>query len=194
MASRNQSNNEATIKSTLRAMPGDFWTVDSVSMFCNYKDSVMLPDGFILDEYRDYFEQYLVEVDVAEEYYYSPSLFSEVQYGTPDLDFLVLYFARMTSLFEFKQPRIKFLPVTMLSDLNKLIVQSRQEVRDSKLNPKEYAELEAIRLPNRGYIRQEVGTNRNLRISTQQSVKKAVSQFSSDGSYALPAAPADDQR
>ena len=152
MASKNQSNNEKTIKSSLISMPNDFWTIDNISLYCNYLNAAILPDGFILDDYRDYFENFLVEIDVPEEYYYSPSLFSEIQYGTPDLDFLVMYFAGMTSLFEFNEPRIKFLPVTSLSDLNKLIVQRRNEIRQSKASPTLYTELASITLPPNGYI------------------------------------------
>jgi hypothetical protein len=152
MASRNQSNKETTVKGTIRAMTSDAWTIDNLLLFCNYKSVGMMPEGLILDEYRDYFEQFLVDIKVSEEYYYSPSLFSEIQYGTPDLDFLILYFAKIPSLFEFNQPRIKMLPLTMLSDLNKLIVQNKDIVKNSKANPKEFPELEAIRLPKKGYL------------------------------------------
>jgi hypothetical protein len=152
MASRNQSNKETTVKGTIRAMTSDAWTIDNLLLFCNYKNVGMMPEGLILDEYRDYFEQFLVDAKVSEEYYYSPSLFSEIQYGTPDLDFLVLYFAKIQSLFEFNQPKIKMLPVTMLSDLNKLIVQNKDIVKNSKANPQEFPELETIKLPKKGYL------------------------------------------
>jgi hypothetical protein len=168
MASRNQSNNEKTLKSTLISMNNDFWTIDNVMFYCNYLDSVILPDGFILDEYRDYFENFLVDVNVPEEYYYSPTLFSEWQYGTPDLDFLVLYFAKMSSLFEFNRPTIKMLPVTSLSDLNKLIVENRAMVRSSKANPLTYNKLEDIKLPIRGYI----DTTKTITTTTKSSVPK----------------------
>jgi hypothetical protein len=152
MAARNQSNNEKTVKNTLRIMPADFWTVDNVSMYCNYLDQTILPDGFILDEYRDYFEQFLEEVDVPEAYHYSPSLFAEALYGTPDLDFLVLYFAKIPTLFEFNEPRIKILPVTSLMDINKLIVEYRTQVKASKTNPTTYTKLEDISLPKKAYL------------------------------------------
>jgi hypothetical protein len=152
MAAKNQSNNEKTVKTTLRTMPADFWTVDNVSLYCNYKDLIILPDGFILDEYRDYFENFLEEVDLGEQFHYSPSLFSQVYYGTPDLDFLVLYFAKIPTLFEFNQPKIRILPLTALLDLNKLIVESKQLIRDSKKDPTVYQELEEIKLPRKGFI------------------------------------------
>jgi hypothetical protein len=170
VASRNQSNNEKTLKSTLLTMQNDFWTIDNVSMYCNYLNRVILPDGFILDEYRDYFENFLIEVNVSEEYYYSPSLFSEVQYGTPDLDFLIMYFAKMSSLFEFNQPKIKILPLSSLTDLNKLIVQNKFNIRQSRTNPTTYNKLAKINIPERGYIETE-----NLDITTTRSNVTTVS-------------------
>jgi len=152
MAAKNQSNNEKTIKTTLRVMPSDFWTVDSVSLYCNYNNLIILPDGFILDEYRDHFENFLEEIDLDEQFHYSPSLFSQVYYGTPDLDFLVLYFAKIPTLFEFNQPKIKVLPLTALLDLNKLIVESKKLIRESKKDPTVYTDLEKIVLPKKGYI------------------------------------------
>jgi hypothetical protein len=172
MASRNQSNNEKTLKTTLLTMQNDFWTIDNVSLYCNYLNRVILPDGFILDEYRDYFENFLVEVNVSEEYYYSPSLFSEVQYGTPDLDFLVMYFAKISSLFEFNQPKIKILPLSSLTDLNKLIVQNKFNIRQSKTNPITYNKLDEIKIPERGYIETE-----NLNITTTKINTSNVSSI-----------------
>jgi hypothetical protein len=152
MAVRNQSNLEKTVKSTLRVMPSDTWSVDNVTLFCNYKNQIILPDGFILDEFRDYFEQFLEEVDLPEEFHYSPTLFSEALYGTPDLDFLVLYFSKIPSIFEFNVPRIRVLPATSLVDMNKLIVEYRQQVRNSKTSPTEYLELEEIKIQQKGYL------------------------------------------
>jgi hypothetical protein len=152
MAVRNQSNREKTIKSTLRLMPADTWTIDNFTLLCSYKGQMILPEGFILDDYRDYFEQFLEEVDLPEEYYYSPTRFAESLYGTPDLDFLVLYFAKILTLFDFNKPRIFVLPATSLSDLNKLLVDRRSEVRSARANPREYTELEEIQIPKRGFL------------------------------------------
>jgi hypothetical protein len=149
---RNGSNLEKTIKNRMRAMTGDFWVIDSVSLYSNYLDIAILPDGFILDDYRDHFEQYLEEIELKEEFHYSPTLFSEAFYGTPDLGFLVLYFANMTSLFEFNTETIKFLPITALTDLNKLIVEYRGAVRNSKANPTKYEKFDDINQNVRGYI------------------------------------------
>ena len=78
----------------MRAMTGDFWTIDNVSLYSNYLDIAILPDGFILDDYRDHFEQYLEDLELKEEFHYSPTLFSEVYYGTPELSFLVFILCR----------------------------------------------------------------------------------------------------
>jgi hypothetical protein len=152
MAARNQSNREKTVKSTLRAIPSDTWTIDNVTLLCTYKDQMVLPEGFILDDYRDHFEQFLEEVDLPEEFHYSPTRFAESLYGTPDLDFIVLYFAGIPTLFDFNKPRIRVLPATALADLNRLIVDRRSEVRGSRSKPREYLELEEIQLPKKGFI------------------------------------------
>jgi hypothetical protein len=152
MAARNQSNSEKTVKSTLRVMPADTWTIDNVTLVCSYRDQIVLPEGFILDDYRDYFEQFLQEVDVPEEFFYSPTRFAESVYGTPDLDFLVLYFSGIMTAFEFNKPRIRILPATSLRDINRLIVEKRGEVRSSRQNPREYTELQEIEVPTRGFI------------------------------------------
>jgi hypothetical protein len=152
---RNDSSNEKTVKTMLLKSVNDFWTIDNISMYSNYLNLMILPDGFILEEYRDYFENFLVEVDVEEKYFYSPSLFSEFYYGTPDLDFLILYFAGMSTLFDFNAPKIKILPANSLLDLNKLMIEKRKEVRDSKENPKEYTEFEDIEFIKTVYVERE---------------------------------------
>jgi hypothetical protein len=152
MAARNRSNAEKTVKSTIRSIPSDTWTIDKLTVLCVYKDGVVLPEGFILDDFRDYFDQFVEEVYLPEEYWYSPSRFAESLYGTPDLDFLVLYFAKIPTLFEFNRPRITVLPATSLPDLNKLIVDRRSEVSSSRSDPREYTELEEIELPRRGFL------------------------------------------
>jgi hypothetical protein len=151
-------------------------------LHCNYLNAVILPDGFILDEYRDYFENFLIDIAVPKEFYYSPTLFAESQYGTADLDFLVLYFAKMNSLFEFNRPVIKFLPVTSLSDLNKLIVQNRLNVRNSKTNPTLYRRLDDIKLPIKGYLETS-----NTAITTTS--KSSVSRINTGSKGITPSAP-----
>jgi hypothetical protein len=149
---KNDSSNEKTIKSMLLKSVNDFWTVDNVSLYSNYLNLVIMPDGFVLDDYRDYFENFLIEIDVEEKYFFSPSMFSEFYYGTPDLDFLVLYFAGMTSIFDFNSPKIRVLPTNALLDLNKLMVEKRKEVRNSKENPKEYVEFDDIEFIKQVYL------------------------------------------
>jgi hypothetical protein len=147
----NNSNKEKTIKNMMRASVTDFWTIDNVSLYSNYLNIAMMPDGFILDDFRDHFENFLTEIVLEEKFHYSPSLFAESFYGTPDLDFLVMYFAKMVSLFEFNTPTIRVLPKSALLDLNKVIVSYKDEIRESKDNPREYTLIEPVKLPERGY-------------------------------------------
>jgi hypothetical protein len=148
---KNNSNREKTIKTTLRAIPGDIWNIDSVSLYSLYDNIAVMPDGFILDEYRDYFENLLEEIRLEERFYYSPSLFAENYYGTADLDFLVLYFAGMKSLHEFNTPSVRVLPTTALVDINKLVAKERLNVRRSKDNPTVYDRVDPISQAAKGY-------------------------------------------
>lgn len=165
---RNNSNREKTIKSTLRAIPGDLWNIDSVSLYSVYDGIAVMPDGFVLDDYRDYFETLLEEIRLDQKYQYSPSLFAEEYYGTPDLDFLVLYFAGMKSLHEFNTPTIRVLPTTALVDLNKLIAKERTNVRRSKENPTVYDKLDPISEAVKGYA--EGGVETDVQATVQATI------------------------
>ena len=150
---RNNSNKEKTFKNKMRAMPGDFWVIDNISLYSNYLDIAILPDGLILDDYRDYFEQFLETIELDEKYHYTPTLFAYDYYGAAELDFLVLYFANMSSLFEFNTKTISVLPPTSLVDLNKLVVEYKNDVKNSKLNPIKYEEFPSIEINKKGFIK-----------------------------------------
>ena len=150
---RNNSNKEKTFKNKMRAMPGDFWVIDNISLYSNYLDIAILPDGLILDDYRDYFEQFLETIELDEKYHYTPTLFDYDYYGAAELDFLVLYFANMSSLFEFNTKTISVLPPTSLVDLNKLVVEYKNDVKNSKLNPIKYEEFPSIEINKKGFIK-----------------------------------------
>lgn len=148
----NKSNNEKTIRDEMLAMKSDVWNVDSFSTYNVYMDQVVLPSGFILDEYRDHFELSLEEIELDDKYHYSPTLFAEDYYGTADLWFLVLYFAKMKSLFEFNTPTIKVIPNSALVDLNKVLVKHSAEVKESRSNPDVFARLEDIEKEKKAYL------------------------------------------
>jgi len=139
MANKNVSDSEKTIKSMLSVMGSDNYTIDKLIEYTRYGDdgNIMMLSLF-LDNYQDYFSQYLVSVEVPEKYYYQPAYFSEMYYGTPGLDWLVLYFAGMTSLFEFKKPKIKILPKNRILELTKLMAAKAYEVSDSYNFPQEH--------------------------------------------------------
>ena len=139
MATKNVSNREKTLKSMLAMMDSDNFTIDKCIEYCFYGNKdYAIAFNFILTNYRDYFDEYLTTVDVPSEYYYQPGRFAEMYYGTADLDWLVLYFANMTSLFEFNKPTISILPKSRLLDINTLMVQYRAEVEEYYTNPARY--------------------------------------------------------
>jgi len=139
---KNVSNGEKTIKSMMQYLTADTWSVDKFILYGNYNNEANLIVGNILDNYRDYFEQYLEEIDLDEKYYYQPAYFAEDYYGTPDLDFLVMYFAAIPTLFEFNVEKIKVLPKTRMTEITKLMNKYKDIVDDSYINPTEFLKSE----------------------------------------------------
>lgn len=137
----NVSNNAKTIKDMFAKLPSDNYVVDKSILYCTYNsNNYQLEFGNIIDDFRDYFEKYLVEVDLPKKFYYQPAAFSQNYYGTPDLDFLVLYFSKCMSLFEFNKEKIKVLPASRLLEINRLFVEFKNDVNESYNNPTKYIE------------------------------------------------------
>lgn len=116
----------------------DTFCVDNLILYMNYLDIAQLPTGYILDDYREYFDALLIETDVPSEFFYAPSAYSKFLYGSPELDFLVLYFAKIQTALEFNREKIKILPPERLNDVNQLILQYKDKVIESKENPVTY--------------------------------------------------------
>lgn len=131
----NQSSREKTVKSMFQLLKNDVWTIDRTLLYSYYDKSNIYVVGNILDNYRDYFDQFLEEVELPERFYYQPAAFSEYLYGTPDLDFLILYFARIATMLDFKKPKIMVLPRTRLTEINKLMTEYKNVVDSSYNNP-----------------------------------------------------------
>jgi len=149
---KNQSNSKKTIKDVFDAFSSDSWNIEKTLFYGNYENIITVPVENLLDKYRDYFENYLEEVEVPERCFYSPTMFSQIYYGTPDLDFLILYFANITSLFDFKKKKIKILPKTKLTELNQLFVKYKDEIENSNSFPEEYTELNDIIVKKQIYL------------------------------------------
>lgn len=130
----NQSSKEKTIKTMMDALPQDTWNRDKELFYGNYNGLIIGSDN-ILNNFRDYFDQFLVDADVPEKFFYQPAAFAEFYYGTPDLDYLVLYFANMMSLFEFNKEKIKVLPRSRLVEYNKLLTTYKDKITESHKNP-----------------------------------------------------------
>lgn len=141
---KNISTEKKTLKEELATASNDIWCADRFMLYGNYLDKIILPDGNILDGFYDYFSNFLEEVELPERFYYQPAAFSENYYGTPDLDFLVLYFSQIPTLFEFNKKKIKVLPVTKLNELNQIAINYKLKVKNSYENPIKYTEIEAV--------------------------------------------------
>lgn len=141
MAITNVSSKEKTVKGTYQLLPSDNFSIDKFIYYCHYRTKEYQVElGNILDNYRDYFETQLVEVTLPEKFHYQPAAFAENYYGTPDLDFLVLYFSKISTLLEFNKETIKVLPQTEMLKINRLIVQYKNEVQHSYDYPTDYME------------------------------------------------------
>ena len=137
----NSSSKEKTIKNMFALLDNDNYTIDKTLLYCDYNETgFQIEFSNIMNNYRDYFEQYLEEMEIPERFFYQPAAFSENYYGTPDLDFVVLYFAKMKSLFEFTKKKIKVLPKSRLLELNRLFIEYKEEVKDSYENPTPFVE------------------------------------------------------
>ena len=139
MAVKNNSESARTVKAMWELLPSDNWSIDRGLTYCCYNNASVVQDDLILDKYYSYFEQYLIEIEIDEKYYYSPQLFANDYYGDPGLDYLVLYFAGLSSNFEFNKPRIKVLEYSHLKDLNQLYTFYRKSIDESKTNPTVYS-------------------------------------------------------
>lgn len=139
----NHSNKAATIHEEFQALSTDTWSLDNLMMFCNYKNISIMPDYIILDNYRDYLEQegFLTTIDLDEKYHYSPQAFSEYYYGTPDLDFLVMYFSKIDSMYSFNRKKITVLKKERLSDINRIIVKNKDEIKANRNDPTVYRNI-----------------------------------------------------
>lgn len=137
----NGSSKEKTVKNMFALLDNDNYTIDKTLLYCDYNETgFQIEFSNIMNNYRDYFEQYLEEMEIPERFFYQPAAFSENYYGTPDLDFVVLYFAKMKSLFEFTKKKIKVLPKSRLLELNRLFIEYKEEVKDSYEHPTPFVE------------------------------------------------------
>lgn len=136
----NPSNKEKTITAMFKQMPQDTWKIDNLETVCNYRNTSILPSGYLLDDYLDYFEAngFIREIELDKKYWYAPAMFAEDYYGTSDLDFMVLYFARKSSLFEFNTKKITMLAPERISDINKIILARKDELQEQLKNPPTY--------------------------------------------------------
>ena len=141
MSVKNVSSNEKTIKGMYQLLDSDNYTIDKFIYYCTYNgNEFQIQLGNILDNYRDYFDRFLIKMSVPEKFFYQPAAFAENYYGTPDLDFLVLYFAKMSSLFDFTQSEITVLPKDKILEINRLILKYKDDVKNSYDHPTEYME------------------------------------------------------
>ena len=122
----NPSTKEKTIRMMYQLLSGDVWNADKFIKYGNYLGTADIVDENILDNYFDYFE--LEDIEVPEKFFYQPAAFAEYIYGSPDLDFIVLYFSKIPSMCEFNKKKIKILSPARLTELNKIAVKYKEQI------------------------------------------------------------------
>lgn len=138
MSYTNVSNKESTVKKQFSAMESDNWSLRRTEIFIRYQTNTVIPYESILDNYRDYLDKYLVTVTLERKYWLQPAAFADHYYGDPGLDWMVLYFAKIPTLFEFNKKTIKVLPLTKMAEVNQILVKKRDDVNKSNSDPKTY--------------------------------------------------------
>lgn len=131
----NRSDNKSTIKEAIDISEFDTWNDNKMYTLCNYRNEFIVPDEFILDGYKKILSTELIEVPLKEEFRYQPAAFSADYYGTPELDFLVMYFSGIHTLLDFDKPKIKVLPEHMIRKLLEIVEKNKDKVEESKTNP-----------------------------------------------------------
>lgn len=137
----NPSNKETTVKKSVAVMKDDIWNVDRLLMLADYDGEAIIPVYNVLDLYREFFDTLLVDIDVPAEYFYDPRRFSKMYYGSPDLDFLILYFSNTSNSFDFNKESIKVLPKNELTKLNELMLSNKNAFNNNRLNIKVHKKL-----------------------------------------------------
>lgn len=135
---KNTSNDTRTVREKYLLSQTDNWILDKVMKYVKYQPQLILPYENILDKYADYFEKYLIEVNIDSKYFKRPSMYAEYYYGDPSMDWLILYFAKIPSLFQFTKRKIKILPVDKLADLNQVFLSNKSDIEANHSNPLEY--------------------------------------------------------
>lgn len=120
----------------------------------NYDNQIIFKYKNILLDYYDYFKEELETIDLEKQYHYQPALLSEKLYGTPDLDFAILFFAGITNVKDFDRPKIKVLPASKVGDLIKIKSIANQRVKESLTNPQVYV-AEPLLQEADGYLKQK---------------------------------------
>jgi hypothetical protein len=139
---KNASNKTTTIVDMMTAMNTSDLVQDvNFFMKCKYLQSMEVYYNNIISDYRDYFDELLEEIDLDPKYHYQPMKFAEDTYGTPDLYFMVLYFANLTSLLDFNVPKIKILPASKIDIFLKLLTKYKNDIKANRESPDVFNQL-----------------------------------------------------
>ena len=136
----NPSDNAQTIQEAINSSEGHLWDTSNFFTYCSLKNITTMND-IILDDYKSILMQVLDEEPLDVKYYYNPGLYALDKYGSQNLDFIVMYFSGMYSVLDFNKTTIKYLPKSYIRTINQLLLNNRDHVKKSKLEPTIYDDL-----------------------------------------------------
>lgn len=126
---------EQTVNNYINSLYDYMFNIGNLSTFSVY-NNILVSKPTILNRFLPYLKPYATKKVVDKKYYQRPSLFALDYYGSPELDWLVLYISGISNPIDFNVPIIDVLPINILNDLNKLIILNKEEVDLSKYKPK----------------------------------------------------------
>lgn len=111
--------------------------LENISMKLNYKGLfIMNEPNTVLERYRNIIMTDLEELPWEDKYVYRPEGVSEYLYDTPDLWHLILMANSLINITSFKNlPVIKFVSVSKLNNILKMIKDHEMRLKDSVVNP-----------------------------------------------------------
>ena len=126
---------EQDLGSYITSLYGYTFSLGNLSTFLLYDNEYIISKPYILMDYLPFFKQYSIRIELEQKYHQKPNLFAYDYYGSSELEWLVLFISGIGSPIDFNTNHIDVLPVNILTDINKLIVISKDEVNNSKYNP-----------------------------------------------------------
>lgn len=138
MAYLNKSTEATTLIGEYNQLNSDNWTLDRVLTYVKYQSNLVVPYENILDNYNDYFDKYLIEVEIDSKYFYKPTMYAYYYYGDASFWWILLYYSKIPTALDFNKKKIKILPKDKLKDLNQIFINYKEYINEVNNTPLEF--------------------------------------------------------